>query len=218
MKLTKFTHSCVRLESAGGALVIDPGTFSGADELEAALAGVEAVLVTHEHPDHLDVEVMARMLRERPDLRVFGPQSIAALLGQSPGADRVQVVGAGDSFEAGGLPLTTHGGQHALIHASVPVVANLAFVVAGSVLHPGDSFFAPPEPVDTLLLPLHAPWSKVGEVLDHVAAVRAVRVHPVHDGLLNERGLGVVEQHARRVTGEYGNAYSRLAVGEEAQG
>ena len=53
MRLTKLGHSCVRLDKDGATVVIDPGTFT---EAEAALAGVAAVLVTHEHPDHLDAE------------------------------------------------------------------------------------------------------------------------------------------------------------------
>ena len=52
MRITKFTHSCVRLETEAGRLVVDPGVFSGSDELEQALDGVDALLVTHEHPDH----------------------------------------------------------------------------------------------------------------------------------------------------------------------
>lgn len=51
MKLTKLGHACVRLEKNGRALVIDPGALTPQDD---ALAGVEAVLVTHEHADHLD--------------------------------------------------------------------------------------------------------------------------------------------------------------------
>ncbi len=214
MDVTKYAHSCVRLQNADGALVVDPGTFSGADELEQALDGVEAVLVTHEHPDHLDVETVSRLLRERPDLRVWGPAPIAALLHEH--RDRVSVVGVGESFEAGGLAVSTHGGQHALIHPSIPVVPNVAYLVDGSVLHPGDAFTVPAQPVETLLLAVHAPWSAVGEVLDHLIAVRAGTVHAIHDGLLNDRGRALVDGHVDRVAAAYGSAYVPLAVGQTA--
>jgi len=69
-------------------------------------------------------------------------------------------------------------------------------------------------PVDTLLVPLHAPWSKVAEVLDHVAAVRAPTVHAVHDGLFNDRGRAVVDGHLERVAAAYGSSYEPLAVGQ----
>ena len=144
MRITKFTHSCVRLETEAGRLVVDPGVFSGSDELEQALDGVDALLVTHEHPDHVDPEHVARLLTDRPGLRVWGPASVRALLPAH--ADRVTEVRAGESFIAGGLPVTTYGGQHALIHPSIPVVPNLAYLVGeprAAVLHPGDAFVLP---------------------------------------------------------------------------
>lgn len=217
MKVTKYTHSCVRLETATGALVVDPGVFGGADELDTALDGVEAVLVTHEHPDHLDVAQVSRLLGTRPGLRVWGPPPVAELLADH--RDQVTVVAAGESFEAGGLAVRTAGGQHALIHHSIPVVPNVAYLVGeadSTVLHPGDAFVVPAEPIDTLLLALHAPWSKIGEVLDHLVAVRARAVHAIHDGLLNDRGRAVVDGHVGRVAGEYGSRYEPFGVGESA--
>ena len=218
MRLTKYTHSCVRLDDADASVVIDPGSFSGEAELCAALDGVDAVLVTHEHADHLDVASMTQLLAERPSLRVWGPSPVAELLADV--RDQVVVVGPGESFAAGGLPVSTHGGQHALIHPSIPIVPNVAYVVGepgrDAVLHPGDCLLALPQPVETLLLPLHAPWSSVGDVLDHLIAVRAPQIHQIHDGLLNERGRAVVEGHVHRVSKEYGSHYRPLQIGQTA--
>lgn len=218
MRLTKYTHSCVRLDDAGASLVIDPGSFSGEAELRTALDGVDAVLVTHEHPDHLDAASMTRLLAERPSMRVWGPASVAELL--TDAQHQVVVVGPGESFAAGGLPVTTHGGQHALIHPSIPVVPNVAYVVGepgrDAVLHPGDCLLAVPQPVQTLLLPLHAPWSSVGDVLDHLIAARAPQVHQIHDGLLNDRGRAIVEGHVSRASKEYGSHYIPLQIGQTA--
>lgn len=58
MRLTKLGHSCVRLEKDGATLVIDPGIWSG----PGALDGASAVLVTHEHPDHLDADAIGAAL------------------------------------------------------------------------------------------------------------------------------------------------------------
>ena len=63
MLLTKFTHSCVRLEKDGTSLVIDPGSFS---EVEEALEGTNLVLITHVHPDHYDAKRLAAPSRETP--------------------------------------------------------------------------------------------------------------------------------------------------------
>lgn len=214
MKLTKFTHACVRLEKDSRVLVIDPGTLSETDE---ALAGAHAVLVTHEHGDHVDVPAIVMALRGNPALKVHAPPGVAAQLADkaSEDGDRVHAVEPGSSFETAGFAIRSFGGQHALIHPQIPVVANIGYLVDDNVYHPGDSFIVPDGvQVGTLLVPIHAPWSKVGEVVDFVIGVRAPKAYPVHDGLLNEIGRGFVEAHVKRIGAKYGTTYESLSTRE----
>ncbi len=215
MRLTKYSHACVRVDDGERRLVIDPGTFSPDGELPTALGGVHAVLVTHEHADHVDADALAAAAAADPDLRVWAPAVVCARLDETAALrGRSTPVAQDESFTAGGFEVRTFGGQHALIHPTIPVVANVGYLVDGAVYHPGDSFAVPEVPVERLLLPLHAPWSKVSEVLDHVIAVRARHVHQIHDGLLNERGRGLVGGHVDRVATRYGGAYTALETGE----
>lgn len=218
MLLTKFSHSCVRLQKDNQVLVIDPGTWSEGAE---ALDGAHAVLVTHEHPDHIDVPAVLEALRTNPALEVHAPAGVAAELSRQAGAagsGRVHAVEPGSSFAAGGFSVRSFGGQHALIHPLIPVVANIGYLVEENVFHPGDSFVVPDGiGVKTLLVPLHAPWSKVGEVVDFVVAVRAQRAFPVHDALLNELGRGLVEGHVGRIGGKYGTSYTSLALRQSVE-
>ncbi|WP_457962862.1 MBL fold metallo-hydrolase [Arthrobacter sp. D1-29] len=217
MKLTKYTHACVRLEKDGRVLVLDPGTFS---ETKEALAGAEAVLVTHEHGDHIDVPAMVNALRGNDSLAVFGPAGVAAHLREEApeAAGRIHTVEPGSSFEAAGFSIRSYGGQHALIHPQIPVVVNIGYLVDGNVYHPGDSFIIPDGmSVQTLLVPLHAPWNKVSEVIDFVIGVRAARAFQIHDGLLNEMGLKMVESHVAWLGGKYGTEFVHLAPGESVE-
>ena len=211
MELTKYTHACVRLDDGSRSLVIDPGVFS---EVEQALDGAETVLITHEHVDHVDPDRLRAAARANSRLRVWAPSSVTATLGDL--GEQVVTVGPGEEFDAGGFAVRTFGGQHALIHPTIPVVANVGYLVAG-VYHPGDSLIVPPVPVSTLLVPLHAPWSKSAEVVDFVVAVRASKVHQIHDGLLNDAGRGFVEAHVARIGAEYGSEYVSLAPGSQIQ-
>jgi hypothetical protein len=129
-------------------------------------------------------------------------------------ADRFNAVEPQQQVEIAGFDVRTFGGQHAVIHPLVPVIPNVAYLVNGSVFHPGDSFTVPSEPVDTLLLPLHAPWSKVSEVIDFAIAVRAPQIHQIHDALLNDAGRAFVEANVSRLTGLYGCTYTYLATGQ----
>ena len=204
MELTKFTHSCVRLDDGDRTLVIDPGAFS---EVEEALDGAQAVVVTHEHIDHLDVDRVRAALQKDSRLRLFAPSSVTATFADF--GEQTVVLSAGETVDIAGFEVRTFGGQHAVIHPTIPIVANVGVLIDG-VYHPGDSLIVPPEQVRTLLVPIHAPWSKVSEVIDFVVGVRPAKVHGIHDGLLTPPGLALVESHTGRIGGQFGAEYQHL--------
>ncbi|PSK63466.1 hypothetical protein B0E53_04598 [Micromonospora sp. MH33] len=204
MQVTKYAHSCVRLEHDGGVLVVDPGVFSEPE----ALDGVDGVLITHEHPDHVNVEALTRALDRRP-VPVHGPASLAGALGDA--AEALTVVVPGESFTAAGVAVRAYGGQHAVIHPDIPVVQNLGYVFNDVVYHPGDSLVVPDDiQVDTLFAPIHAPWSKFSEVVDFIRAVAPRRAFALHDALLNANGFGVLD---RQYTALSKTEYRRLEPG-----
>ncbi len=211
MELTKHGHACVVLAEEDRRIVIDPGVFTD----PAAFEGAHAVLVTHEHADHFEPTRLRAALDAAPELDVWTNRSVAAALEGLGG--RVHVVGAGDAIEVAGFDVHVHGELHAQIHPELPRIPNVGFLVGGQVFHPGDALTVPDEPVPTLLLPLHAPWSKVGELIDYVRAVGADQAYAVHDGLLNDTGLGVVGG----LLGERGpgtpTPLSRLAPGDAVE-
>lgn len=204
MELTKFTHSCVRFDDGDRTLVIDPGSFS---EVEEALDGADAVVVTHEHADHLDVERLRAALRGDSRLRLFAPSSVTTTFAEF--GEQVTTISPDESLDVAGFEVRTFGGQHAVIHPTIAVVANVGVLVQG-VYHPGDSLIVPPATVQTLLVPINAPWSKVAEVIDFVVAVRAPKVHGIHEGLLTPPGLALVEGHTARIGAQFGSEYHHL--------
>ena len=203
MRLTKYSHARVRLER-DGVLVIDPGTLSERE----ALDGVDAVLITHEHVDHLDREKLADALAARPSVAVYTHPDVAGQLTELSGI--VHEVVSGDEFDAAGFRVRAYGGLHALIHPEIPRVANLGFYVEG-VYHPGDSFDVPADAeVDTLFVPVSAPWLKAAESIEFVRAVKPRRAYALHDALYTEFALTIID---RQLTNLSGAEYGRLAAG-----
>jgi len=204
--VTKYTHSCLRIDG-DGVLVVDPGAFSE----RSALTGADAVLVTHEHFDHLDVDGLADVLARQPGMRVFTHPDVLPKL--TAFADVVTAVQPGTDFTAAGFTIRAYGGQHAVIHPDLPRIANLGYLIsdgAGSIYTPGDSFTVPDEHVDTLFVPLNAPWMKLSEAVDFVRAVRPGRAYALHDSLLTETGARVSDGHLERLGG---TKYARVAPG-----
>lgn len=205
MELTKFTHACVRLHEGGRSLVIDPGVFSEAEE---ALDGASAVLITHEHADHIDVDKVRAAAQRDPALCIWGPAPVREALVDLD--EQVVVVRPGESFEAGGFAVRTFGGQHALIHPQIPIVPNVGYLIDGAVYHPGDSLVVPDVPVQTLLLPTVAPWSKASETIDFAVSVRAPRAFQIHDSIATPVFANIVEGHLERIAGPFGVEFTHL--------
>src|SRR4029078_3277626 len=107
MRLLKYSHACVRVESDAAVLVVDPGAFTEPE----ALDGVDAVLITHEHFDHLDVDKLADALARRPAVRIFTHADVLPKLGDL--AEVTTTVSSGEGFTAAELPVRAFVSLHA---------------------------------------------------------------------------------------------------------
>ena len=185
MQLIKHAHACVSLVGDQGRLVIDPGSLT--PEADAAVAAAEAVLITHEHFDHFDEELIAKALEARPELRVYGPESVVGRWSPTR-RGQVTAVAAGQEHSIAGFDIAVFGELHAEIHRDIPRVANVGYLVDGRLYHPGDAYHVPEAPVETLLLPVSGPWTKLGEAADYIREVAPKQAFQIHELLLSELG------------------------------
>ena len=207
MKLTKLAHACVRLDKDGEVLVIDPGAFGGAD----ALDGASAVLVTHEHFDHVVPDALRAAMTGNPGLRLWAPAPVTEQFAEF--GDRARAVSHGDDFTAAGFTVHVYGEKHAVIHPDIPAVANVGFRLDGDIFHPGDSYTVPEDPVNTLLLPISGPWYSTREMIDYARAVAPRRMFAIHDALLSPIGVSVAENFAGPAAGPNNASYTRVEPG-----
>ncbi len=211
MRLTKFGHACVRVEHEGRAVVIDPGGWTSPE----AVDGADAVLVTHEHPDHYDPE---RLRRADAPVLTIGAVAEKIRADAPDLGERLRVVEPGEALEVAGLPVEVVGEKHAVIHPELPHFDNSGYLldVGGTrIFHPGDALTGPGAAIDVLLLPVSAPWLKVSEAIDFAREVGAPGNLAIHDEIYSEAGLGIVDGQLRGFLEPRGQAYARLAPGTD---
>ncbi|GLY29240.1 MBL fold metallo-hydrolase [Kineosporia sp. NBRC 101731] len=210
MKLTKYVHACVVLEDQGTTIVVDPGTF--ATNARELLSTADAVLITHDHFDHLDIEAVKEIVAQRPELPVYAPASVIEQIG----AGHLTEATDGLTFSVGPVPVQVFLTGHAKIHPDMTMPDNAAYLIGGSVYHPGDTYLVPGVAVDTLLVPTSGPWTKLGEAVDFVRAVNPRQALQIHEAMLSEIG----QQSTAHFLGEKGltkTPFTLLPVGESIE-
>ena len=190
MQITQLGHSAVLFETTEQRVLIDPGAFSDAWH---GLTDLDAILVTHLHPDHADPKHLPELVAANPDAKVWvepGVLNAVDLGGRGKG------LAADTSVSLGSLTIAAVGGTHAIIHRDIPLIGNVGLVLSAegepTFFHPGDSLATVPAGIDVVAVPAMGPWAAMKETVDFVRDVDAPTGFLIHDGLINDRGWNLL--------------------------
>ncbi len=184
MRITKFGHSCLLVEESGARILIDPGMYSSG---HIALERIDAILITHEHPDHCDLESLNIILSKNPSVTIYTNSGVGEkLMGAGLAFSLLE---NGQSATVRSVLVEGFGQDHARIYQTIPIIRNTGYMIAGRFFYPGDSVTnMPSKPVEILALPVVAPWMRLAEAIDFALQICPKVSFPVHDGFLKIPG------------------------------
>lgn len=189
MRIVKHGHACLEVQEDGKTLIVDPGDHTE----ELSPENLVGVVITHEHADHWDAAHLSAIRASFPEAPIFGPPGVL----EAAEEFEIVPVHAGETHTVGPFTLQFFGGEHAVIHESIPVVDNVGVLINDKLYYPGDSFALPEVPVDVLATPAGAPWLKISEVMDFVVAVAPKRTFATHVLSLSPDGLALSDARIR---------------------
>lgn len=203
MELTKYEHACFTVEKNGHVIVVDPGNLTSDFTVPD---NVVAVVITHKHSDHCDDEHIELIMESNPTAVIIGPVEVTRQFSQYD----THPVKGGDSFAIHGFDLDFYGDDHATIATNIPPIKNVGVLIEDRLYYPGDSFTVPEKSVDTLALPIAAPWLKISEAIDFMNTVSARMTFPTHDGVLSAAGWNIYDRLLESSAETAGTIYQRL--------
>lgn len=210
MKVTKIGHCCLLIEVFGKTLLTDPGNYSDAQN---RVKGIDIILITHEHQDHIHVDSLRAVLKNNPQAVVVTNKAVATLLDEAKIA--YVLIADGERKQFDNLTVQALEAEHAEMHSEWPRVLNSGFFIADQLFYPGDALIDPQRPVEILALPVAGPWIKIGEAIEYALRIKPRFVFPVHDAILKQPG--VAHRLPATILPNHGINFTVIADGESKE-
>ena len=203
MELTKYEHACFTVEKDGKCIVVDPGYLTTDFSISE---NIIAIIITHDHGDHFSEDQIANIISKNPTAVIIGPQEVTTKLSSY----ETRTVHGGDSFAVEGFDLDFYGDTHATVHPELPIGQNVGVLIEDRLYYPGDSFTIPEKSVDTLALPVAAPWLKIDDAIEFMKSIGARFTFPTHDAILSTSGKQFADSMLGHFAEVAGTEYRRI--------
>jgi L-ascorbate metabolism protein UlaG (beta-lactamase superfamily) len=212
IKIKKLGHCCLLIKTSGLTILTDSGNFSTEQDV---VTGIDLVLITHEHADHLHVDSLKSVLKNNPKAEVITNTSVGKILDAEN--IKYKIVENGQVFDFSEILIESFDGKHEEIFEDFGQVQNTGYFIGDRLFYPGDSFIDPQKHVDVLALPVAGPWCKIGDAITYALKLKPKNVFPVHDGMLVRERVGGFHKVPQKILTENGINFVGMLEGEEME-
>jgi L-ascorbate metabolism protein UlaG (beta-lactamase superfamily) len=175
MKITKYVHSCILVETSGRVALFDPGAMSyEAFDLDK-LSHLDDILITHVHQDHFHMPFVKDLVAKFPDATIVTTEEVVRQLEVEGIKAQSSVIEGVDFFSA----------PHENVEPVFPQPEEIGIHYLDVLTNPGDSHSFG-ETKQILALPITAPWGSAIKALNLTLELKPKFVIPLHDWHWNE--------------------------------
>ncbi|HEV2339543.1 MAG TPA: MBL fold metallo-hydrolase [Patescibacteria group bacterium] len=167
MKITKYLHSCLLIKENEKTILLDPGRYSV--EVLPVFHDLDAIAITHEHPDHFDIPTVKKLYDQFPRLKIFSTESVKLILAK----ENIAVQTEGTEI----ISLKAYPHEKAWMGGRVQ---NVMVTLFGTLSHPGDSLSFE-KAAQILALPVTAPWGSTTWAIEVAEKIKPKVIIPIHD-------------------------------------
>jgi L-ascorbate metabolism protein UlaG (beta-lactamase superfamily) len=216
MKITKLGHCCLLIEINGVRFLTDPGNYT---TLQNEIKNIDAVVISHEHTDHLHIESVKAILENNPEAIIISNGSAGKIL-EKENISYVKIAD-GEEYKINGVVISGHGQKHAPIYQDYEQIENTGYFfdlpeLGKNLFYPGDAFTKLDQAIDILAFPIAGPWLNIEQAMDYVLETKPRVAIPVHDGGLT-KNTGIVKRLPKLYFPKNNIKYVFLEINKEVE-
>jgi len=206
MKITKFVHSCLLVETPDHVALFDPGMMSESAFTIENLARLDDIFITHKHADHLSTPFIKKLVTKFPDVRITSsPEVVTQLAAENITASTTPPSGA-----------VLFDSPHESVEPLFPTPEEIGIHYLDVLSDPGDSHHFT-EAKAILALPVTAPWGSA------IAAVKlGLQLHPryilpIHDWHWRDEVREMMYNDFEKIFKDVGIQFFKLETGKPVE-
>ncbi|HVX24413.1 MAG TPA: MBL fold metallo-hydrolase [Candidatus Saccharimonadales bacterium] len=202
MKITKYVHSCLLVETPDRVALFDPGMMSEPALDAAQLDRLDEIFITHGHGDHCYPPLIKQLIAKFPIVHITAPNDVVELLNK-------------EGIKATPTPptgVTLFDSPHEAVEPLFPTPEELGYHYLETLSHPGDSHSFH-ETKAILALPVQAPWGSTVDAVNLALELKPTHVLPIHDWHWRDEAREQLYQGLERAFAEQGIIFHKLQTG-----
>ena len=202
MKITKFVHSCLLVETPNRVALFDPGIMSTTSLNVDQISRLDDIFITHIHADHVDVQLVAKLVDKFPDVRITSTPEVITKLKES------DIIGSDKPPEGVSFFDSPHEDVKPLAEPPQQIGVNYLDILS----HPGDSHsFGETKAI--MALPITAPWGSSIRAINLVLELKPQHVLPIHDWHWRDEARQQMYDTFERILSEQNITFHKLQTG-----